>query len=297
MLKYASDCSGIEAPIQALINLNIEFEHIFSSDIDKFVKKSLLANYNPQIFYDDIYQEKQKCDLDLYFAGFPCTNFSYAGKREGINNPRGLIFERSIEIIKETNTNVFILENVPGIMTIHNGETFKLLLQKLNNLGIYNVYHKLLNTKDYGIPQNRNRIYIIGIKKELNINFEWPKKKEMKNLNDIIDYSDTSNSKIPINNQEILDRIKTSEATFLNLGFWNFKDHSYKDYCPTLTSSSPYYNLKMKRRMNIKEMLRIQGFSEDFKIVCSYTQIKKQLGNSMSVNVLEEILKCIFLAN
>ncbi len=284
--------SGIESALQALKNLDIKYNHLFSSDIDKFAKKSLLANYTPDVFYDDIYSEKKSCKLDLYMASPPCQSFSSAGNREGTSVPKGLIFNRCIEVIKETDTNTFILENVRGLMTIDKGQTFKSIINQLESLGTYNIYWKLLNTKDYGLPQSRPRIFIVGIKKSvMTKEFTWPEPIEMKSLESIIDYTDTSTSKIPINKPEILEKISRSKSTFIDLGWQNFTSGSYEHYSQCLTACSTMWNLKMNRKANVKELLRLQGFNENFKQVVSYTQMKRQIGNSISVCVLEEIIK------
>lgn len=111
-------------------------------------------------------------DIDLYICGFPCQPFSMAGERKGTEDSRGTIFYECLKVIRNKKPNYFILENVKGLITIDKGNTFKEILQSLKNLKIYNVEWKVLNTKDYGIPQNRERIFIIGIKKSLKKEFQ-----------------------------------------------------------------------------------------------------------------------------
>ena len=187
ILRVGTDCSGIEAPIQALMQLNIPFNHVFCSDIDKFVIQSIKANYKPEIIFGDkdgLFKDGNILnrniddvpDIDLYIAGFPCQPFSSAGDRRGLNDPRGTVFYSCLKVIETKQPKYFILENVKGLMTHDKGNTWNImcnLLKELERFG-YIVKWKILNTKDYGIPQNRERIYIVGCKDK---NFEWPEKK------------------------------------------------------------------------------------------------------------------------
>lgn len=284
-IRYSSDCSGIEAPLFALHNLGYEVEHVFSSDIDQFAKKALLANWKPQKLYNDIYEPKDFCGpIDLYCAGFPCQSFSSIGKRGGTEDPRGQIYLRVLEIIEQIKPANVILENVRGIIKT---VVFTEVTEKLRSLG-YNVFTKVLNTKDYGIPQSRPRVYIVATKGL----FEFPQKyATCRSISEFIDNSDSSKSKVPVNNPEILERLKSSRATFLNLGFWNFNDDSYEEYSPCVTASSTHWNVKKCRKATVNELLMLQGFPTSFNNVCSYTQTKKQIGNAMSVNVLEAVLE------
>mgnify|MGYP006272666853 CR=1 FL=1 len=172
MLRVGTDCSGIEAPIQALLQLKIPFHHVFSSEIDKFCLKSIEANYKPNIIFKDILERdiEDVPDIDLYVCGFSCQLFSMLGKRKGVKDKRGTIFECCLEVIREKRPKFFILENVPGLLSIEKGKTFQNILQSLEELKDYTVKWKALNTSDYGIPQNRKRVFIVGTKGE----FSWP---------------------------------------------------------------------------------------------------------------------------
>lgn len=163
VLSIATDCSGIEAPIQALLQMKIKFKHKWSSEIDPFARQSLLANYKPETLYTDITQrDHTKLPyVDIYVCGFPCQPFSSLGKRLGTNDSRGNIMLHCIETIKHSKPTLFILENVKRFKTIEKSQPFNFLIQQLESLN-YNVAHFVLNTKDYGLPQNRERIYIIG---------------------------------------------------------------------------------------------------------------------------------------
>ena len=195
ILRVGTDCSGIEAPIQALLQIGVKFKHVFSSDIDKFCIQSIKANYNPKIIFGDITKLNLKDvpDIDLYVCGFPCQSFSILGKQRGFADIRGNIFFSCINVIKNKKPKYFILENVKGLFTHNKGNTWFIIQNELKELEKYGYYikYKILNTKDYGIPQNRERIYIVGVKDENY--FEWPLKLKMNNLHPFFLKWDTKN--------------------------------------------------------------------------------------------------------
>ena len=194
MLKIGTDFSGIGSPEQALISLGIKHQSMFACDYDKFAKQSYLANYKPLHFYDDITtrNHKETPYVDLYIAGFPCQAFSMAGKRKGFDDTRETLFFDLLQYLKEQRPKYFILENVKGLVSHDKGNTFKVILDSLAKsvngetrgglfggetgdcLG-YHIYHKVLNTKNYGIPQNRERIFIVGFR-DSDHSFKFPKK-------------------------------------------------------------------------------------------------------------------------
>ena len=166
-MRVGTDCSGIEAPIQALKNLGIDFIHEFSCDSDKFVRKSIRANYSPKLIYEDITQPRNLPELDLYVAGFPCQTFSTLGNRKGTDDIRGTIFYNCVDTIKKTKPKIFVLENVQGLLSFNGGSFFKDIMKTLEDLEIYEITFNKANTKDFGIPQNRVRIFFIGLAKNL----------------------------------------------------------------------------------------------------------------------------------
>jgi DNA (cytosine-5)-methyltransferase 1 len=300
--KLGTDCSGIEAPIHALNYLGIKYEHIFSCDNDKDIKETILANYKPKYFYDNIFGRNydKMPDIDIYICGFPCQSFSTGGNREGFfksNSDEGLIFFECLNVIKYKKPIFFILENVKGLIRHENGNTFKIILDELKKLGNYNIYYNILRTSDYNIPQKRDRIYIIGINKEYqNKKFRFPKK-----INPTIDLDDILEtkkySKIPIlteNKIEIVNKkienynIEPEENYAINLNASYPYATTCKDLSPCLlTTCNMIYLTKYNRFLTIRECLRLQGFPENFKPISqSINKIYKQIGNSMSVNVL-----------
>ena len=195
-MKVGTDFSGIGAPETALKYLGINFESIFACDIDKYAKQSFLQLHKTQKFYNDITtrDHKEVEQLDLYIAGFPCQAFSMAGKRKGFEETRGTLFFNVAEFIKINQPKVFVLENVKGLLSHDSGKTFQTIVDILSNNGGtqngqisldmfedglgYNIYWQVLNTKNYGIPQNRERIFIVGFKDFRQ--FSFPKPIELK---------------------------------------------------------------------------------------------------------------------
>lgn len=305
LLHIGTDCSGIEAPIQALIQLNIQHKHMFSSEIDKFCIQSIKANYNPMIIFGDKdgpYPEgditKRNLsdipDIDLYVCGFPCQPFSMAGKRGGFDDNRGNVFFSCIDVIEHKQPTYFILENVKGILSHDKGNTWKIILNELEKLKKYNynIYYKVLNTKDYGIPQNRERVFIIGTKYD----FEWPEKQPMEKLENYIDYNDNIDNKFIPSRLKIYKNNINNDGIFINLDFLKYTSFpSSNKYCPCISRCSNLWNIRLKRHANIKEHLKLQGFDTNFIINVSKTQLKKQIGNSISVNVLKNIYLKLFI--
>lgn len=297
ILRVGTDCSGIEAPIQALIKLKVPFKHVFSSEIDNYCIESIKANYKPDIIYNNIMKRNNKLipDIDLYVCGFPCQPFSMAGERRGTKDKRGNIFKYCLDTIKNKCPKYFILENVKGILSIDNGKTIKNILKSLEKINKYHIYINLLNTRDYGIPQNRERVYIVGIKKTIKGSDKWkfPPKKNIKSLKNYIDFSD-KNKKQKLSNR-VIYMIKNipKNAIFIDLAFKQAKYPNSDIYTPALVRNGLLWCVPLKRYANIKEMLKLQGFPKKFKQVVSTTNLKRQIGNSMSVNVLESIIKSL----
>lgn len=191
MIDVASDFSGLGAFEEALKRLNVKHRIVFACDKDKYAKASYLANHSPEIFYDDITTRNQSQTpySDIYCFGFPCQAFSLAGNRKGFEDTRGTLFFNSLEYIKEKQPLCFIAENVKGLLSHDKGKTFSVIrdalgvtingqlnLHKYDDCIGYHIYYKVLNSKKYGIPQNRERIFIVGFKNAIDAQkFNYPK--------------------------------------------------------------------------------------------------------------------------
>ena len=315
-LVVGTDCSGIEAPIEALRQLDVKVIHKFSSDNDAHVLKSIKANYDSEVIYGDIRtrDHSKLPHVDLYVAGFPCQPFSTLGKREGFKNQiKGTIFFECLSTIEHVKPKIFILENVKGLINHDKGKTLTTILNSLENLGDYYVTWDLYNTKNYGLPQNRERIYIVGLHKNY-FHRGISKPKEIKltvSLDDLVDHNIGSNTKfgeMTAHKQDILDellRIKKIDSLdnpwCVNLNVSSVKrTNPMRGICPCLLAGSGggcvYYYTPLRRRFTPREYLRLQGFSDNFKQAPGVPngQLYKQVGNSMSVPVLGFIYQEVF---
>tara|TARA_R110001583_G_scaffold41335_2_gene131619 strand:+ start:19850 stop:21034 length:1185 start_codon:yes stop_codon:yes gene_type:complete len=223
-MKVGTFFSGVGSPEQALNNLGIEHEIEFACDIDKYAKQTYLKNFNTKQFYTDItaLDMKDLSYVDLLVFGFPCQAFSLAGKRGGFEDTRGTLFYDALRYLKEHRPRYFIAENVKGLVSHDKGKTFQTIIDCLastvntqmsimpfDNLG-YHIHYKVLNTKNFGIPQNRERIFIIGIRDDADNDFTFPKEFPLElKLKDIL--QDNPNSKYFLSEKQkdrLLERTK-----------------------------------------------------------------------------------------
>jgi DNA (cytosine-5)-methyltransferase 1 len=307
VLRVGTDCSGIEAPIQALRQLKIPFKHIFSSEIDKYCIQSIKANYHPEIIFGDKEGQfpegditkrniEDVPDIDLYVAGFPCQPFSMIGKRRGFNDKRGNVFWSCLEVIEKKQPKYFILENVKGLLSHDKenkkkkgfGRTWNTIWESLVELEKYGytVKWKVLNTKNYGIPHNRDRVFMVGSK---NKQFEWPEKVEMDKLENYVDWDDKPKREVAKFCREQVSKLH--DYIFVDIAQIN-RLHKDKKTVSCLVTSNRLWNVPLGRYMKYQEGLLLQGF-DFFNKNVSNVQMMKQIGNSMSVNVIKHILTCI----
>lgn len=295
VLRVGTDCSGLESPLQALIQLNIPFIHSFSSDNNKWVQKFIKQNYSPENFYLDITSRDHSLlpDIDLYIAGFPCQSFSKLGKRLGMADPRANVMLECIKTIQTKKPRYFILENVKQFASTHNGNVLKFLIDELSPF--YKVQYKILNTKDFGIPQNRERIFIIGtpIQQQQHhpFSFDLLQKKEMKHISNYLTETEIKNKTPHKFIFKLNPEWNNTEKYFITYGFnWGT---SMENMCPTINTKNQYYLSKYLRYLYIDEMFALQGFNYttlNFDGICK-TQQHKMCGNTISVNVLVAIFK------
>ena len=204
MIKTGSDFSGVGAFDQALKKLGIHYKTIFACDWDKYARQTYIENYgDPEYFPKNVYnREIPKKSLDIYMTSPPCQAFSLAGNRKGENDERGVLFYNSHEFIKKNKPRYFIFENVKGLLSDAGGLTFKVWLDMLGGKSVngnpvlfpnekstpYHIYWQVLNAKHYGVPQNRERVFIIGIRDDADNTFRFPKTQNLtKKLKDVLE--------------------------------------------------------------------------------------------------------------
>ena len=280
---------------------------LFSAEIDKHACHTYKIN-----FEDDPYCDVSQLnpvdipDFDILCAGFPCQPFNIAGKRKGFGDTRGTLFFDIERIIRAKQPKAFILENVKGLVNHDQGNTFKVIVETLEKKLDYQLFYQVLNSKDYGLPQNRERIYIVGFK-EHDIKFTFPKKQVLQiDLSDIKepDPKNQEISKLAISHiWKHLKNHKQYENIYnhpLLLAYEIRKSRAsfrFDNLSPCLTAKMgtggnnvPIFVQEM-RKFTTRECLRIQGFPESFWIEPNKSQSYKQIGNSISVPVVKILAK------
>jgi len=286
------------------------FETVFANDFEQKCKDTYDLNFDgTQLFVEDIQKlnEKKLPDFDFLLGGFPCQAFSIAGYREGFDDKkgRGNLFFDVARIIKEKKPTGFMLENVKNLKNHDNGKTFKIILDTLESLGYY-VKAKVLNSMEYGnVPQNRERIYIVGFRDKKHYEkFNFPPIiKLKKSIKDLLE--DNVDEKYYYDGKPLYEKIKDDVTNSNTVYQWRRKyvRENKKGVCPTLTANMGMggHNVpiikdkKGIRKLTPLECARIQGFPMDFKlpINMSDSALYKQFGNSVSVPVVKAVAKQI----
>ena len=271
---------------------------LFASEIDAEASKAYEENYGI-IPYGDI----TKVDVndipqhDLLCAGFPCQPFSIIGNKNGFDDIRGTLFFEIAKILESKRPPVIILENVKQLATHDNKRTLTKILKTLNNLG-YKTEHKILNALDYGLPQKRERILIVGFLNHAT-KFVWPDKKTTYTpLSDILE--DDVDEKYYAS-ERIYNKRQAKHKSEYYPSIWHENKSgnisSYPFSCALRAGASYNYLLvNGERRLTPREMLRLQGFPDTFKIVCSDSQTRKQAGNAVPVPMVEAVIKEVVYA-
>ncbi len=277
---------------EACEQVDINAKCVFSSDIDKFAQDSYEANFGERP-YGDITQidEKDIPDHDILFAGFPCQPFSIIGQMKGLNDTRGTLFFDIARIIKEKEPKAFILENVKQLVGHDKGNTLKVILKSLKDLG-YHVQYSILNALDYGLPQKRERIVIVGHKETIMFTYPNPIK-PFKPLTEILELQVDEKYYA---SDYIRNKRKESHKSSFYPSIWHENKSgnisSYPYSCALRAGASYNYLLvNGERRLTPREMLRLQGFPDWFKIVVSDGQAKKQAGNAVPVNMIKAVVQ------
>lgn len=297
---------------------------VFVSEWDEFAQKTYRANYHDDFdIAGDITQidEKDIPEFDICLAGFPCQAFSLAGKRMGFNDDykgmcRGTLFQDVVRICEYHKPKVIFCENVKGLKIHDRGRTYKVIKNAFEQIG-YTVYDQVLNSKDFGVPQNRERIYIVAFRNDIDSSrFSFP-------------IGDNPNTKI----KDIMEKDPVSVKYYLSdVYLETLKRHKARHEAKghgfgyeirdldsqagaivcggmgrernlivddRLTDFTPVTHIKGEvnrqgiRKMTPREWARLQGFPDDYKLELADTHLYKQFGNSVTVNVIEAIAKNI----
>ena len=289
------------------------FETVYANDFEANCKVTYDLNSNKvKLDVRDIRKVKSNelPDYDLLLAGFPCQPFSIAGCRQGFDDKkgRGNLFFEIERILEETKPKGFLLENVKNLESHDKGNTFRVIKETLEELG-YKIKYKILNTMEHGgIPQNRERIYIVGFKDENTINnFKFPRKKPLRHsIKNMLE--DEVKEKYYYNGKPLFERIKEDVKREDTVYQWRRKyvrENKSKVF-PTLTANmgTGGHNVpiikqgKIIRKITPRECANVQGFPKEFKIPedLADSHLYKQLGNSVSIPVIERIAINIYKA-
>lgn len=273
---------------------------VFTSEWDKYAAETYNLNYPGEVVHGDITQisEKDIPDHDILLAGFPCQPFSQAGLKKGFEDTRGTLFFDIERILIEKKPKAFLLENVKRLQSHDGGRTLKIIIDHLNKAGYTNLHIKVLRARDFGLPQNRERIFIVGFLDE-SISFTFPDPVDIPTrvgdiLENEVDPKYTISDRLWEGHQR---RKKENELKGKGFGYSLFNANS--EY--TNTISARYYKDGSEiliqqandnpRKLTPREAARLQGFPEKFIHHPSNVQAYKQFGNSVPVNTIEAVAK------
>ena len=311
--KFIDLFAGIGGFRLALQNLGGKC--VFTSEWDEQAQKTYRANFG-EVPFGDITKEEIKNyvpdNFDVLCAGFPCQAFSIAGKRGGFEDTRGTLFFDVAEIIKRKQPKAIFLENVKGLRNHNGGKTLATILNVLrNDLNYYVPEPQIINARDFGVPQNRERIYIVGFRKDLGVtNFEYPKPKESKPKFEDIKESNVPPTKYFLSTQYVQTLVNHKArhenkgngfgyAIIPDDGIANaivvggmgrernlVLDHRIVDFTPT-THIKGTVNREGIRKMTPREWARLQGFPDNYLIPVADASAYKQFGNSVAVPAIQ----------
>lgn len=275
---------------------------VFSSEFDEDACKTYEANFGEHPSGDITKIEAKNIpDFDVLLGGFPCQAFSIIGKKEGFaNETSGTLFFDIERILKEKRPPAFLLENVKNLTAHDGGNTFRIIKGHLEDLG-YNVYAKVLNALDYGVPQKRERIIIVGFLDDVNFSFPVPvSEKEKKTLADILEHNvDRKYYVRDAIRESRIERLKDKNYPKPYISHENMAGsitpHPYSSALRAGASAN-YILVNDERRPTEREMLRIQGFPDSYKVVVPYGKVKKQCGNSVAVPVIKAVARQMMFA-
>ena len=297
------------------INSFIKYKYENTKKIN-YVKQSYCANYDieEKNWYDDVRfidGKKYQGSIDLFVGGSPCQSFSVIGKRAGLNDARGTLFYEFARLVDEIQPKVFIYENVVGMMSHDKGNTWVHILEIFESLN-YNISYKIVNAVNHGIPQNRKRIFVVGVKKE-DQKFEFPESKPLTTISSDYLEEDVNNQYYLgkkgfefVTNPKYKNRAKVNQNIIMTqkanqqfnwCGDFIFENNEIlKDDVKSddrIYLGSYFEEVGSVRKLTPRECLRLMGYDDSFKIVVPDVQIYRQAGNSIVVNIFESFLPTI----
>lgn len=279
------------------------------SEIDKYAKQIYSKHFPNHKNYGDITKidETKLPDFDLFVGGFPCQSFSIAGKRGGFNDTRGTMFFEIARIVREKQPRLLLLENVKGLLSHDKGATFYTIISMLDELG-YDCQWQVLNSKNHGVPQNRERVFIVGHIRGTSRPEVFPfggensqtieQLNQPKHSNDRVyganGISPTLNTMQGGNRQPFVAPVLTPDRPNKRQNGRRFKEDGEPSFTLTAQDKHGIYDGAKIRRLTPTECERLQGFPDGWTEGVSDTQRYKTLGNAVTVNVIKDIMAKLF---
>lgn len=292
-LRFVDMFCGIGGFHVALTSIGCEC--VYACDIDEEARRAYAANFRLEPAGDITEIKPENIpDHDIFCAGFPCQPFSIIGKQDGFDDDRGTLFFEIARILKAKKPAAVILENVRQLATHNKGETLKKICKTLEGIG-YAVQWRILDARNFGLPQKRERIIIVGVLGG-DGTFEFPEKKvKMSPLAGILEPREAVDKKHFVS-PAIRAKRKARHKAAMKPAIWhenkggNVSSHPFS--CALRAGASYNYLLvDGERRLTPREMLRLQGFPNNFRIVCNDSQTRKQAGNAVPVNVIRAVAR------
>lgn len=303
VVSLFAGCGGLDLGFEQAKHQKYKFKVIWANDYEKSACETYKRNFkNAKVVCKDIwkYDLNKLPDCDVILGGFPCQDFSILSKRKGINAKRGLLYSKFAESVKLKRPVIFVAENVKGLLTANKGYAIKRITKDFRNIG-YHIRCRLIKFVEYGVPQRRERVIIIGIRKDLNGWFDYPKPTYKNNpittkkaLKDV--------EKIKYNNEKQNHNKKTIEILKAIPPGGNYKNlpkhlaikglmsNIYKRLHPDKPSYTVIanggggtygYHYKEPRALTNRERARLQTFPDDFIFEGSFSEVRKQIGNAV----------------
>ncbi len=288
------------------------FDIVWANDNDKDAVETYKHNIGSEIICADISQIDVKTipDCDVMIGGFPCQGFSVANTKRSVLDKRNKLYLQYIRVLKKKKPKVFLAENVKGILTLEKGMIIKAIIEDFSNAG-YNVQYKLLNAADYGVPQTRQRVIIVGTRRDINREFHFPDPTHDKlAANGKLLWVSVKEAlqNIPDPDGPNANSVPNNEYSKYKLVMKNYTGHRVTDPnkpSPTILARGnggggvcaiPHYN--GRRRMTVRESATIQSFPLDFEFIGSRGSTYRQVGNAVPVKlskILAESIKHFLL--
>ena len=318
MVKYTfiEVCAGAGGLSKGFIDNG--FHPILLNDTDKYCIETLKLNH-PKVnvfegsMVDIDLDDYKNLDVDVLMGGVPCQSFSQAGNRNGIADKRGKLIIHFINAIDIINPKMFIIENVQGLVTHDKGNTLNFIMDEINKLNRYDVKYKVLNSNDYSVPQNRKRLIIVGVHKDLNKIFTFPKPHNYKPILEdvLLNCPESPGATYKKEKADIMKLVPEGgcwvdipvniQKSYMGKSYYSgggkrgiLKRLDMKKPCLTLLTTPSQKQTERchpieTRPLQTLEYARIQTFPDDYKFAGSINQIYKQIGNAVPVNLSKAI--------